>query len=158
MTMTHKKNAWIAVISFALALTAFGAGKSAAGGDMQIEGIGKMIVKGFGAVDFPGPDWKLADRDQKKGHSDYKCNGDEGCHFFVEFESVNGCLFETQQAAGSSNGCMGDFIAEPQGPGIIVGPVNGTYAGFHCEKGAVVTTFNDLLWIPETCYPDIADD
>jgi hypothetical protein len=154
MAMNHNKHAWIAVISFALVLTAVAVGKPAAGGDNgQIERIGKLIVKGFGAIDFPGPDCNLGDRNQKKGISEYGCNGDEGCHFYVMFEGGIGCNFAAN-AAGSANDCFEGFVEKPQGP-VLMQP--GTDVGFHCEKTAVVTPFNDLLWIPELCYPDFVE-
>jgi len=154
--MNHNKHAWIAVISFALALTAVAVGKPAAGGsdNGQIEGLGELIVKGFAAIDFPGPDWRLNEKDQKKGTSEYKCSGDEGCHFYVMFDGETGCTFPAG-STGSANDCFGDFVEEPQQPGPING--NGSAIGFHCEKEAVVTTFNDLLWIPELCHPDFVD-
>jgi hypothetical protein len=155
MAMNHKKHAWIAVISFTLALTAVGVGKPAAGGadNGQIEGLGELIVKDFAAVDFPGPDWKLADRKQKKGGSDYKCSGDEGCHFFIMFDGEIGCNF-VANSAGSANGCFQGLVEQPQGP-VIVQP--GSYFGFHCYHSALVATFNDLLFIPELCYPDFIE-
>jgi hypothetical protein len=155
ITMNYKRHTWITVISFALALTAVGVGKPAAGGDDngQIEGLGQLIVKDFAAVDFPGPDWILFEKDQKKGGSIYKCEGDEGCHFFVLFDGDIGCNF--QASAGSANECFQGFVEKPQGP--LPPPSEGSYFGFHCEHSALVATFNELLFIPELCYPDFVE-
>jgi hypothetical protein len=151
MTMSHNKHAWITVIAFALALTVVGVGRPASGGG-EFEGIGEVVLKGFAAINFHGPDWKLNEKDQKKGTSDYKCNGDEGCYFEVLFENVGDCVFPGANS-GSASACFGGFVEKPQQPALL-----GFNARYHCEKDAVVTTFNDLLWIPQLCYPDIVDD
>jgi len=154
MVMNHTKYAWVAVISFALAMTIIGVGKPAAGGDNgKIEGIGELIIKGFGAIEFPGSDWNLASKSQKKGGSAYKCDNDEGCHFYVQIEGsfCNG----TANPTGSADDCSERLVEVPQGV-FLPGPQPiGTFVGFHCENDAVVYTFNDLLWVPELCYPEI---
>jgi len=83
---------------------------------------------------------------------------DEGCYFGVRFPDDGGFNCEASaNSAGSASACSESFVEEPQGSGPIMGG-GGFKLQFHCDRGAVVTTINDLLWIPERCYPAIDDE
>jgi len=70
------------------------------------------------------------------------------------FEGEIGCNFQAA-SAGSANECFQGFVEKPQGP--LPPPSEGCYFGFHCEQSALVATFNELLFIPELCYPDFIE-
>jgi len=103
------------------------------------------VIKSFDLVSFEFGVWTKHSNSEAMEH---ECTNNQGyCYFHVARQLfLDNCT--TSAADGTE---CGVGAAELQGIGLP----GGFGSLYRCPKGAVVTTVNDLLWVPELCYPNI---